>query len=109
MKDTIKAYYLELKNGIKTMFKEFFNKETNKKQRANMWTFSRLIISIPILILSIIYLINFSIPLLITNTILVGMGSITDYFDGKSARKYNSSSEFGKKLDQIVADLEGAF
>lgn len=102
MKETIKNNYLELKTGIKTMFKEFFNKNTNKKQRANMWTFSRAIISIPILILSVISLISFSAPLLIANSVLVGLGAITDYFDGKSARKHGSTSEFGKKLDQLV-------
>ena len=102
MKDTIKKNISLLYEGTKNMFKEFFNKETNKKQRANMWTFSRIIISIPILIFSILSIINFSAPLLIANSILVGIGAITDYFDGKSARKYNSTSEFGKRLDQVV-------
>ena len=102
MKEIIKKYLEELKIGTKTMFKEFFNKETNKKQRANMWTFSRLIISIPILILSIIAMINISVPLLVSNSVLVALGALTDYFDGKSARKHNSTSEYGKKLDQIV-------
>ena len=102
MKDTLKKNLTLLYDGTKTMFKEFFKKETNKKQRANMWTFSRIIISIPILIFSILSIINFSTPLLITNSILVGMGAITDYFDGKSARKYKSTSEFGKRLDQVV-------
>ena len=102
MKDTIKKNLNLLLNGTKTMFKEFFNKETNKKQRANMWTFSRIIISIPILIFSILSIINFSAPLLITNSILVGIGAITDYFDGKSARKHKSTSDFGKRLDQVV-------
>jgi len=102
MKEAIKKYLEEFKIGTKTMFKEFFNKETNKKQRANMWTFSRLIISIPILILSIMAIIGFSAPLLITNSVLVALGAVTDYFDGKSARKHNSASEYGKKLDQIV-------
>ena len=32
MKETIKKYLEEFKIGTKTMFKEFFNKETNKKQ-----------------------------------------------------------------------------
>ena len=91
MKETIKKYLEELKIGTKTMFKEFFNKETNKKQRANMWTFSRLIISIPILILSIMAMINISVPLLVSNSVLVALGALTDYFDGKSARKHNST------------------
>lgn len=102
MKEIIKKYLSEFKIGTKTMFKEFFNKETNKKQRANMWTFSRLILTLPILIFSIISIISFSAPLLIANSILVSIGAITDYFDGKSARKHKSTSEYGKKLDQIV-------
>jgi len=102
MKEIVKKYLTEFKTGTKTMFKEFFNKETNKKQRANMWTFSRLVISLPILIFSIITMINFSMPVLITNSVLVALGAITDVLDGKSARKHNSSSEYGKKLDQIV-------
>ena len=31
MKETIKKYLEEFKIGTKSMFKEFFNKETNKK------------------------------------------------------------------------------
>ena len=91
-----------LKGGTKTMFKEFFHKKTNKKQRANMWTFQRLIIPIITLITSIIGMINGIMPLLIASSILIGYGGITDYFDGKSARKYNSVSEYGKVLDQVV-------
>ena len=102
MNQSIQKYIEQLKNGIKVMFKEFFNKNTNKKQRANMWTFSRLIITLPILIFTILSTINFSIPLLISNSVLVAIGALTDFFDGKSARKYNSSSEFGKLLDQVV-------
>ena len=44
----------ELNDGIKVMFKEFFNKETNKKQRANMWTFSRLVLAFFIPIMALI-------------------------------------------------------
>ena len=54
MKDKIKNYYKELKDGTKNMFKEFFNKETNKKQRANMWTFLRLISPIFIILLTLV-------------------------------------------------------
>jgi len=35
-------------------------------------------------------------------------GTLTDFMDGKSARKHNSNSEFGKKLD-ILADKVFAF
>lgn len=100
MIEILKNYWSEFKNGTKTMFKEFVKKDTNKKQRANMWTFARLIIPIFTLITSIIAIITASIPLFIGTGILAGMGAVTDFFDGKSARKHNSSSEYGKILDQ---------
>ena len=100
MKEEIKKYWKEFKFGTKTMFQEFFNKETNKKQRANMWTFARFIIPIITLITSIIAISTASIPLFIGTGIIAGMGAVTDYFDGKSARKHGSTSEYGKILDQ---------
>ena len=100
MKEEIKKYWEEFKSGTKTMFKEFFNKDTNKKQRANMWTFARFIIPIITLITSIIAISTASIPLFIATGIIAGMGAVTDYFDGKSARKHGSTSEYGKILDQ---------
>lgn len=100
MKEEIKKYWNEFKNGTKLMFKEFFKKETNKKQRANMWTFIRLIIPIITLITSIIGIITASIPIFIITGLIAGMGAVTDFFDGKSARKHGSSSEYGKLLDQ---------
>lgn len=102
MKERINKYWLELISGIKTMFKEFFNKQTNKKQRANMWSFSRLVLIIPILITSILSIATSSLPLLITSSLLIIVGEITDIFDGKSARKHKSTSDFGKLLDQVV-------
>ena len=99
---TIHNGFVEFKKGTKTMFKEFFNKETNKKQRANMWSFSRLIIPIITLILSITGILLTSTPIFIISGILTGFGAVTDYFDGRSSRKHNSSSEYGKILDQIT-------
>ena len=93
--EEVKKYIDELYNGIKTMFKEFFNKETNKKQRANMWTFSRLAIT-PFIIAFMIA----GMPIVASSCAL--FGCLTDFFDGKSARKHNSTSEFGKLLDQVV-------
>lgn len=102
MKDKIKKYYKELKDGTKNMFKEFFNKETNKKQRANMWTFLRLILPIFIILLTVLSL-SLNLPFLFTmGGIVAGFGGLTDFFDGRSARKYNSTSEYGKKLDQFT-------
>lgn len=100
MKEEIKKYWKEFKSGTKTMFKEFFKKETNKKQRANMWTFARFIIPIITLTTSIIAISTASIPLFIGTGIMAGMGAVTDFFDGKSARKHGSTSEYGKILDQ---------
>lgn len=101
MKEEIKKNWKEFKSGTKTMFKEFFKKETNKKQRANMWTFARFIIPIITLITSIIAIITASTPIFIGTGILAGMGAVTDFFDGKSARKHGSTSEYGKLLDQV--------
>lgn len=102
MKEMLKKYWIGFQKGTKTMFKEFFNKETNKKQRANMWTFSRLIISFLIPICSLLSIaINLPSPFTISFIVTI-FGGITDYFDGKSARKYNSTSEYGKLLDQMA-------
>lgn len=92
----------EFINGTATMFKEFFHKETNKKQRANMWSFTRFILVIPILVTFIIYIINKKDIFIIVSGSLAIIGAITDFFDGKSARKYKSISDYGKKLDQIA-------
>ena len=102
MKGKLKKYYNELGVGVRTMFKEFFNKETNKKQRANMWTFLRLISPIFVILLTVLSII-LKVPILFSiSGIVAGFGGLTDFFDGRSARKYNSSSEFGKKLDQFT-------
>jgi CDP-diacylglycerol--glycerol-3-phosphate 3-phosphatidyltransferase len=100
--DEIKKIWHQLKDGTKTMFKEFFNKETNKKQRANMWTFSRLIIAFIIPIVSAIAAITSSVPLIASTVALTGIGAMTDFFDGRSARRHHSTSEFGKLLDPIT-------
>lgn len=83
------------------MFKEFFHKKTIVKQVANMLSFIRLLLVIPIFILILIYFNNHSKTILIITGILSLIGGITDYFDGKWARKFNTYSEYGKKLDQI--------
>ena len=91
----------EFIKDTKIMFKEFFNKKTSKKQLANILSFTRLVLIIPILILIIIYFNNKNNIILIITGILALIGGITDYFDGKIARKYNIVSDYGKKLDQI--------
>lgn len=101
IKKEAKYKFKEFKFGTRKMFKEFFNKETNKKQRANMWTFLRLIIPVLTLMFSICALAFAYVPLFCATAGLVGFGALTDYFDGKSARKHGSSSEYGKLLDQV--------
>lgn len=97
----LKKYLQQFSSETKKMFQEFFNKKTNKKQRANMWTFQRLIIPLVTLITSITGLITGISNFLIISSLFVGYGGLTDFFDGRSARKYNSASEYGKLLDQI--------
>lgn len=101
IKETIKTGLNEFKIGTKTMFREFFNKDTNKKQRANMWTFIRLIIPIMTIITSIIAVTSSSQILFLATGLIAGFGAVTDYFDGKSSRKHNSASKYGKLLDQV--------
>ena len=98
----------EFNEGIKQMFREFFNKETNKRQRANMWTFSRLVLAFGIPIMALIGKLMMNPIFYILAAGATTLGTITDFFDGKSARKYNSTSDFGKKLD-ILADKVFAF
>ncbi len=98
----IKTNFKEFKNGIKTMFKEFFKKDTNKKQRANMWTFSRLVCAFIIPILTAIGASLNSLPILIAAFTTAGLGAMTYFFDGISARKHNSTSEFGALLDVVT-------
>ena len=102
IKETSKNLLKEFHIGTKKMFKEFFNKDTNKKQRANMWSFSRLIIPIVTIITSTIAIITASYPLFAITGCIAGFGAITDYFDGSSSRKHKSQSQYGKVLDQIT-------
>lgn len=102
MKEMLKKFWVDFTTGTKTMFKEFFNKDTNKKQRANMWTFIRLITPLITLLLSIIAIITASPMIFISTALIAGFGALTDKFDGASARKHKSFSEYGKVLDQIT-------
>ena len=98
----LKKYWSQFKSCTKLMFKEFFNKETNKKQRANMWTFSRLVISFLIPICALISILTANFGLFIGSIGLTSFGALTDFLDGKSAKKHNSFSEYGRYLDQIA-------
>lgn len=102
MKEILKKYWPEFKKGTKLMFKEFFEKETNKKQRANMWTFTRLITPVITVICSIIAIATMSVSMFIVTGAIAGFGALTDKFDGASAKKHKSYSEYGKLLDQVT-------
>ena len=105
MNKSINKYIEQLNNGIKVMFKEFFNKDTNKKQRANMWTFVRMITPLLTLICSIIAIITNLMPLFIASGAIAAFGAFTDFMDGRSSRKHKSESEYGKLLDQASDKL----
>jgi CDP-diacylglycerol--glycerol-3-phosphate 3-phosphatidyltransferase len=101
LKITIKDNYSFLKSGTNKMFKELSNSNTNKKQIANILTFSRLITPLITLITSIIAIITGLYPLFIISGIIAGLGAITDALDGHISRITKSTSEYGKLLDQI--------
>ena len=101
LKITIKENYSLLKSGTNKMFKELSNSKINKKQLANILTFSRLITPLITLITSIIAIITRLYPLFIISGIIAGLGAITDALDGHVSRITKSTSEYGKLLDQI--------
>ena len=101
MKEEMQKYWSEFKSGTKLMFNEFLDKKTNKKQRANMWTFSRLVNSFLIPICSILSILTANFSLFIVSIGITIFSASTDFFDGRSARKHNSFSEYGKLLDQV--------
>lgn len=81
-----------LKDNIKILMSDLKSKERRKKQIPNLLTLSRLLSPLVI------------IPLALTGNLLlvgisVGIFSLTDLFDGMLARKYNTTSEFGRLLD----------
>jgi len=87
--------------------------------KANMITMSRIVMSVIIIILLLFPFdqINFEFPTYILNgTILVDwkyiiagilfiVASLTDFFDGYVARKYNLVTDFGKMMDAISDKL----
>ncbi len=101
MKNLIKKYLKDFNNGTKKMFKEFFNKKTIIKQIANMLTFTRLIIPFITLIVSILAIITGILPMFIACGVIAGVGSFTDFLDGKISRNTKTTSEYGKMLDQL--------
>lgn len=89
MKQTIKEFFNDLVDNI-----EKIKINGIKKQIPNILTFSRALA--PLII----------IPTLLFNKLYIAIieliiFAITDFFDGKLARKYNCVSQFGIKLDAI--------
>ena len=83
-----KKQYLEtLKNE-----KNFINRI--KKRIPNILTKSRILT--PLIILPTVLTGNF-----LLSTIIISLLGITDFFDGFLARKWNATSEYGRKLDAI--------
>ena len=60
-----------------------------------MWTFQRFVFPLIALIITIL-----GQPII--GGMVIGFGGLTDFFDGRSARKHASSSEFGNTLDQVA-------
>ena len=102
MVQRINNYLKYFYDGIKLMFRQFFNKDTNKLQRANMWTFLRLFMVLPIILFGYLAIIHKSLLMLIIGGLCIAIGGISDMMDGKSARKWHSITEFGIKFDQLV-------
>ena len=69
-------------------------KKTMYRQIPNLLTFSRMIGVIPV---NILYFTGNILPALVLSVCLF----VTDFFDGKIARKYNIVSSFGAKLDAV--------
>ena len=101
-KKTILKYLKLFADGTKDMFKGLKNKDKRKYQIANIISFQRLVLPFIIIPISLIGAFNGIMPLLITSTVLTSLGGISDMFDGKIARKYNITSEYGEFLDQIT-------
>lgn len=95
MKKTKKEIFENYKKLIDEAIQELKTKGERHKQIPNLLTVSRLFspfIIIPIAITG-------NIPLTL---VLAASFGLTDFLDGKIARKYNLSSELGKELDAIV-------
>lgn len=101
MKESFKHHWGEFVLEGKNCVKEFKNPETRKKQIPNILTASRLFA--PIFIIPSALLGN--LPLTAT---FVTAFALTDAADGYFARKYDATSEFGRKLDALTDKLFAA-
>ena len=71
----------------------------NWRKKLPMWiTLSRIILAVPILILMTSDKVSFK----IASCILFAIASMTDYYDGYFARKFNATSNMGKFMDPVA-------
>lgn len=101
MKYSFKQHWGQFIEEGKVCVEEFKNPKTRKKQIPNLFTASRLFA--PIFIIPTALLGN--LPL---TAIFVTGFALTDAADGYFARKYNATSEFGRKLDALTDKLFAA-
>ena len=101
MKKSFKHHWGEFMKEGKICLEEFKNPETRKKQIPNILTASRLFA--PFFIIPAALLGN--LPL---TGIFVAAFALTDAADGYFARKYEATSEFGRKLDALTDKLFAA-
>lgn len=94
----ISKYWNEYKQGFKECINDLKSKKTIYKQIPNLLTMSRAVGMIPV---NILFFTGNAIPAIV----LTGMLLVTDFFDGKIARKYNIQSKFGADLDAICDKL----
>jgi len=95
-------YIIKFLIKINLLFKTLMNKKTiNPKARThvqwiiNSLTISRILLGLPIIVTLTYKLYDFCI-------LLILLGGLTDYLDGYYARKYNSQSILGAKLDPLA-------
>lgn len=101
MKYSFKQHWGQFIEEGKVCIEEFKNPKTRKKQIPNLFTASRLFA--PLFIIPTALLGN--LPL---TAIFVTGFALTDAADGYFARKYNATSEFGRKLDALTDKLFAA-
>lgn len=101
IKNSFKHHWGEFVKEGKICFEEFKNPKTRKKQIPNIFTASRLFA--PFFIIPSALLGN--LPL---TGMFVAAFALTDAADGYFARKYNATSEFGRKLDALTDKLFAA-
>lgn len=99
--NTFKTQWKQFMDEGKICFQEFKNPNTRYKQIPNMFTASRLLA--PFFIIPSVLVGN--LPL---TAIFVTGFALTDAADGYFARKYNATSEFGRKLDALTDKLFAA-